>query len=109
MSSAPIFDGDWLLMKATPYERVWVAEVSPGMYVQKRETLTHSLTAESNALDYELSEGKQWGDGQVFARVPLDIYFGKVLPMKEAGDTAGLKRFYNDPDNRWMRTFRGRI
>lgn len=106
---AAVFDGEWQLMKATPFERVWIMDSGGDQLVVKRETLTHSMTAEANAQAYNDSEGQRWGDGQVFARVPLDIYFNKVEPMKQAGDWAGLRRFYNDSDNQWLRTRKGRI
>lgn len=103
------YDGEWQLVKQTPFERVWLMAVDENNFVAKRETIAHSLQAEANAVDYNASEGKRWGEGQVMARVPLDIYYRDVLPRKLAGDTAGLKRYWNDPDNRWMRTFKGRV
>ena len=104
-----MLDGEWMLLHATPFERVWVATLDDDRLIVKRETLMHSLTAEANAVDFNASDGRRWGDGQVIARVPLDIYFRTIQPMEEAGDTAGLKRFYNDADNRWMRTFKGAV
>lgn len=63
-----------------------------------------------NAEQMAASLHKQWGDGQVAARIPLDVYYGSgYAKAREQGDEAWCKRFLNDSDNAKFRTFRGRL
>lgn len=83
---------------------------NPNQWVVWRQTLVPSLVAEANAEAMKENDGKRWGDGQIAARIPMHILFGKKLgPAFKAGDDAYIKRFLNDPDNAWMRTFKGRV
>jgi hypothetical protein len=104
-----LFDGEWQLLSQTPYERKWIMAVDENNFVVKKETLAHSLTAEANAEDLKASEGRKWGDGQVAARIPLDIWFRDILPAKQAHDDAYVKAYLNRPENAWMRTFKGTL
>lgn len=64
---------------------------------------------EENKASFNGSEGKRWGDGKVVARIDLPTYYNKIVPAKQNGDDAWIKRFLNDGDNRAYRTFKGKI
>ncbi len=55
------------------------------------------------------SAGQRFGDGQVVASIPMNLYFDKIVPAKKAGDEAYIKRLLNDSDYAKLRTFGGRI
>lgn len=62
-----------------------------------------------NKADFnEVTNVDRWGDGKLVARIPGEIYadwHGKGY-MK---DQAKLKSLLNDPDNRFMRVWPGRL
>lgn len=88
-------------------KKVYVIE-DENSCVFKTETEVEQLVEENKA-SFNDSEGKRWGDGKVVASIDLPTYFQKLIPAKQAGDDAYIKRFLNDSDNRAYRTFKGRI
>jgi hypothetical protein len=109
-SSGNVFDGEWQLMpNSQPGTLKWIKAVSPTEFIVKTQTLMPSLVAEENAKDLAASEGKRWGDGQVIGRVPLDMYHKKLVEPTRQKDKKWLSRFWNDPDNRAWRTFKGNV
>jgi hypothetical protein len=108
MFSDDPFGGKGRLILDTPTKRVWLHESSPGVFEQCTEEVVDPLI-EANQTAYNDSEGKRWGDGQVVASIDLPTYFRKILPAKQNGDHAWIKRFLNDPDHRKYRTFKGRL
>lgn len=68
-----------------------------GLFDRNRELYANSLS-------------KRWGDGQVAASIPLDVYYASgYAEADKNGDDKWKKRFLNDPDNRKFRTFKGRV
>jgi hypothetical protein len=104
------FGGKGSLILNRPDKRVWIMEDphTPGLWHQSTLTCIDPLL-EANKAELTESNGKTFGDGKVIGRLPLDIWFRKMLPAKQQGDTAWIKRFWNDPDNRAFRSFRGNI
>jgi hypothetical protein len=106
----PLFDGMWRLMSDDGMgTRKYIGAIDENTLVVKTETYLPSMLAEQNAEDLKASDGKRWGDGQVFARVPMHIKYGELLEPTRQGDKRWLKRFWNNSDNAWMRTFRGTV
>lgn len=97
----------------------WSYEPENGKYVEFMETEDGQVffntrtnvegLVESNKAAFNDSEGKRWGDGKVVASIDLATYYKKIIPAKQAGDDAWIKRFLNDSDNRAYRTFKGTI
>jgi hypothetical protein len=58
---------------------------------------------------YNASLGQRWKDGQVAARIPMSIWAREIAPRQRDGNTASLKRWLNDSENRAFRTFEGNI
>ena len=50
----------------------------------------------------------RWGDGKVVARIPMSVY-AELLGSGKSQDSAYMRRWLNDPDNRKFRTRLGRI
>ena len=64
---------------------------------------------ESNRQAYNsVTSLDRWGDGKVVARVPLSIYTKWMVEGKDKDD-AFLRRWVNDPENKYFRVRPGRI
>jgi hypothetical protein len=104
------YDGEWQLVSDDGYgTRRWIMAIDENTMIQKTETYIPSLLAEENAKLLAANEGKRWGDGQVFARVPLHIKMKELAEPTRQHDEKWLKKWYNDPDNRQWRIFPGKV
>jgi hypothetical protein len=83
-------------------------ENEDGTILWHTETVVEELV-EQNRAAFNDSTDKRWGDGRVVASIDLPTYWDKIVPAKQNGDDAYIKRFLNDPDNRAYRTFKGKI
>lgn len=50
----------------------------------------------------------RWGDGKIVATIPLSIYL-KLYSEGKTKDSAYMKRWLNDPENRMYRRFLGKV
>jgi hypothetical protein len=102
--------GKWLPLCYDPVTRKLTTfmEDEQGGFFVNTETVVDELVEENKAA-FNGSEGKRWGDGKVVASIDMPTYFQKIVPAKQAGDDAYIKRFLNDSDNRAYRTFKGTI
>jgi hypothetical protein len=105
------YDGEWQLLRDDPETgtRKWIMAIDENNMVVKTETYLPSLLAEENAKLLAENEGKRWGEGRMFARVPLHIKLGELAEPTQQEDKQWLRRWYNDPDNRQWRIFPGRV
>jgi hypothetical protein len=110
-ASGEVYDGEWQLLSDDPETgtRKWLMAIDENTMVVKTESYIPSLLAEENAKLLVANEGKKWGDGKVFARVPMHIKMGELAEPTQQGDEKWLRRWYNDPDNRAWRIFPGRV
>jgi hypothetical protein len=74
----------------------------------KTETPVDALL-DWNRAEYNASNGKQFGDGKVVARIPENLFYDKLVEPMRQRDRRWLKKFLNDADNRAFRTFRGDV
>ena len=100
---------DWVLIADTGDRRIWELDLGDGTCVRKTEYMVEEALFEQNKALYDLSDGKRWGDGQVVASVPLNVYFDQIAPSVKEGDREAVKKWLNDSDNRMYRTFKGSI
>lgn len=104
--------GDWELFEVTPEyrrSRLWISDTQ---YIVRTEFLGDDELIESNKQDFNDSEGKRWGDGQVAARIPLNVLFSSKSQLAEKakeGDRDHLRWWLNSDAARPYRTFKGRI
>jgi hypothetical protein len=103
------YDGEWQLIKETPFERVWLQAIDATHYVCKRETLAHSAIAESNAATLKATEGQKFGEGRLVARVPLDIWHKHLAEATAQGDHKFKAKWLNSSENAHWRTFKGNL
>lgn len=74
--------------------------------IETHQDMTGLVEANKQAL--KDNHGKRWGNHRVAARIPASIYAQMVAEGKDR-DPAYLRRWLNDPDNAYFRTFPGRI
>jgi hypothetical protein len=114
MSDGPLNFGtgnDWLLVRSDPVSgmKVYIQDLGDGRTAIKKVMPADSIL-ESAAADRSMNAGRRWGDGRVIGTVPLELYFGTGYADAKANqDTTWLKRFWNDPDHKNLRTFEGNI
>jgi hypothetical protein len=101
--------GEWQQLDYDPVTQkgTWVYE-DENMILVRTVAPDDQLTDENKA-SFNESADKRWGDGKVVASIDLPTYYNKIVPAKQNGDDAWIKRFLNDPDNRAYRTFKGKI
>lgn len=102
--------GKWLPWSYDPTtgKKVSFCENEDGTVLWHTETDVEGLV-ENNKSAFNESEGKRWGDGKVIASIDMTTYFNKIVPAKQAGDDAYIKRWLNDSDNRGYRTWKGKV
>lgn len=104
----PAGDG-WNVIADEPDRCVWIRQVAPGVHEQVTQTC-HDATLDRNKELYNDSDHQRWGDGKIIGSIPLSHYFSSGLAeARKQQDTQYIKRFWNDPDNRNFRTFKGNI
>ena len=105
-----IHGGDWEVFEVTPEyrrSRLWISE---DQYIQRTEFLADEQLIADNQQHFNDSIGRRWGDGQVAARIPLNVLFSSQsqLSQKAAeGDRDHLKWWLNSEAARPYRTFKG--
>jgi hypothetical protein len=80
-----------------------------GLAVRRTVNLAEDPLLEANKALFNDSDGKRWGDGQVAARIPLNVFFQDVAPRLKEGDHDFTKWWINNPNHLPYRTFKGRV
>jgi len=115
METSDRFDGgDWVLFSDDPVTgiRRYRLDLGNGTAVMRTE---YHRTEELLAANHEQamnSLNTRWGDGQVVARIPMNVLFNPELGLSEAvgaGDDRFLNRWLNDPDHARFRTRGGKL
>lgn len=69
------------------------------------EDLRDSCTEERNNL-----AGHRWGEGRLIGRMPDALaYTNGYMEARRAKDEPWIRRFWNDPDNAYLRIMPGRV
>lgn len=107
-----IHGGDWEVFEITPEyrrSRLWISE---DQYIQRTEFLADEQLIADNQQHFNDSIGRRWGDGQVAARIPLNVLFSsksQIVEKAKEGDRDHLKWFLNSEACRPYRTFKGTV
>lgn len=80
-----------------------------GTFIRKKENVIERDLIAENRERYDQSHGVRFGDGQVVARVPLNIFYRDIAPRLKQGDKDFNKWWLNHDDNRMWRNFRGKL
>ncbi len=89
--------------------RLWLDEER---CIVRTEVLADEALVEDNQQAFNDSHGKRWGDGQVVARVPLNVLFGGISEIAKKikeGDSDHLKWWLNRDDAKPYRRFKGQV
>ena len=105
-----VINGDWVLFSEDPMtgQRVWTCDLGTHIAV-KREFLASEALFDRNRELANDSTGKRWGDGQVAASIPLNVYFEHLAEARKNNDSKYIRRWLNDSDHRKFRTFEGKL
>jgi hypothetical protein len=111
MSEQRIMDGEWRLLEDDPVtgHAKWFLQLDENRFVIKDVYYQTDALLDANAARLNDSLGKRWGDGQIAASIPLNVFFDKLAEPLRQKDRGYIKRFLNDADNAKFRTFRGRV
>jgi hypothetical protein len=78
--------------------------------IRDTEYVHTELLLEENVATANDSANKRWGDGQIYARVPINLaYSGYLGEATVAQDYKAVAKWMDDSDNAKFRTFEGRI
>lgn len=82
-------------------------EMADTCTIETRQDITDLI--EGNKAEYaSIDERAKWGDMHRVASIPMNLY----MKMRAEGitrDAKAMRKFLNDPDNRFFRTRPGRI
>lgn len=113
LDPSKIPDSAWELVEITPHYRRYICVVDEnGSYAQKTEFVADDQLIQQNQELHHDSYGKRFGDGQVVARIPLNVLYSQqseITRRMREGDEDHLKWWLNSEQARPYRTFRGHI
>jgi hypothetical protein len=110
----PQFKDGWRLLSDDPEigQRRWIMRnpEDPNQWIVKTETWVPSMVAEANEKERNATAGQRFGNFRKVASIPLaDLYGKKFGEAFKADDMKYILRKLDDPDNRHLRTFEGRL
>lgn len=105
----PANPGPWKLVEANESYRRWEADLGDRI-VLRTEHLTSEQLLEDNQRCFNENAGQRWKDGQVVGSVPMNLYFQSGLAeASKQRDIKFIRRWWDDPDHRKFRKFKGTI
>ena len=104
-----IKDGNWELMEHDPKtgRMVWMLRQDDKTIF--RTDYPVNAIIDENQRRFNASLNKRYGDGQVVASIPLNVYNEKLAEAQSQGDDDYISKFLNDRDNSKLRTFHGKL
>jgi hypothetical protein len=107
------YDGHWMLLSEDKSigQRRWIRrdDDNPNKWHVKTESWAPSLIAESNEEVRNANAGQRFGSGRTVARIPMSVLYGPLLEPFRAKDEPYMRKFLNASENKWMRTFDGKL
>jgi hypothetical protein len=80
-----------------------------GVGFRKTENVIESDLLAVNKQRFDESQSQRFGDGQIIASVPLNVFYRDFAKRLKEGDDDFVKYWLNHEQNRPYRTFRGRV
>lgn len=80
-----------------------------GYVFRKTENVVEDELLVRNRESLNDSYGQRFGDGQVVASIPLNVFYRDFAKRLKDGDEDFVKHWLNHDSNRSYRTFRGRV
>lgn len=105
-----VLNGDWELFSYDPMtgQKVEIMDLGTHVAVKRTFLASDELFSQNNEKLAD-SLGKRWGDGQVAASIPLNLYFEKFAEARQNGDSKYIRKLLNDSDYSKLRTFKGKL
>jgi hypothetical protein len=101
--------GKWVMVGDNESYRHWELDLGDRI-IRKSECKHVWKLLEDNQREMNENAGRRWGDGKSIGSVPMNVYFQSGLAQaNQQRDWNFVKRFWNDPDNKKLRKFPGRI
>lgn len=104
-----IRDGDWELFDYDPTTGRSVWHWFDGEKLHQRTDYPVDQILQDNTAARNDLAGRNWGEGQRIASIPLNIFYDQLGEAHAQGDKKYLSRWLNDGDNAGFRTFEGRV
>lgn len=105
-----IRDGEWTLVEHDfPTKRTTWARHNPDGSMTYRTDYAVDDTIEANKSMRNSVESGFKGDWHKVASIPLGVYYDKLAEASRQDDTAYVRKFLNDSDNRAWRTKDGNL
>jgi hypothetical protein len=104
MTEKKLFDKD----DALGITRIWHYDADKDeATIETRQDVSQII--EENKQEYaQIDERARWGEWTRVASIPMSIYF-KMKAEGKLDDEAYMKRWLNDPDNKYFRTRSGEV
>ena len=104
MTEKKLFDKD----DALGITRIWHYDADKDeATIETRQDVSQII--EENKQEYaQVDERARWGEWTRVASIPMSIYF-KMKAEGKLDDEAYMKRWLNDPDNKYFRTRSGEV
>jgi hypothetical protein len=93
----------------TEDRRVTEYDLGDGRIVRKTESLIAEELLEQNHQCMIENQNERWGDGQIAASIPLNVFYDKLGQAVKEGNQGYIKKWLNDSDNKMYPTFPGQI
>ena len=99
----------WVMVGDNEWFRHWECDLGDKI-VRRTENKNVDAMLANNAKTLSETAGERWGDVREIGEVPMNIYWQSGLAeANKQKDVRFIKRFWNDPDNRKFRKFKGTI
>jgi hypothetical protein len=104
-----IRDGDWELVNYDQITGRSVWHWFDGEKLHQRTDYPVDQIVKDNTTARNELAGRNWGEGQRVASIPLNIFFDQLNDAQAQGDNKFISKWLNDGDNAAFRTFEGRV
>lgn len=104
-------EGDWVLFDENPALGIkrYRLELGNGQAVMRTEYHRTEALFDANNDDAIASNGTRWGDGQIVARIPLNVFWRDLSEAMKNGDDGYIDGYLNDIDHSRFRTRGGKL
>jgi hypothetical protein len=103
--------GDWRLFDENPALGIkrYRLDLGNGQAVMRTEYHHTEELLKANHEQLMDSQGSRWGDGQIVARIPLNVLYNELGDAVREGDEAYVNKWLNNSDHRKFRTREGKL
>lgn len=110
-TAAHLEKGNWTLIEDDPIRgiRRYRMDIDDRHAVQRTEYYRTEELLAHNAQDRSALAGQRWGEGQLVARMPLNVFWKELSAAQIEGDEKFVNRWLNDADHARFRVKEGKL